>query len=303
MKNIALYAITVLVWGSSWFAIEYQLDKVDVLVAVFYRFSIAAVIMWAYCLLIRAPMSFKARDHFFILVLALFNFSLNYIVIYYSQQYLTSAMTSIAFSTMLLMNILNTRLFFGKAISAQVWLGALCGLAGLIALFWRDLQNQQAGDQILLGLSLAILAAFIASLGNMVSVRNSQQGIDVFAANAWGMAYGSALLLLGGFVTGGEFKLVLEPSFLTSLFYLSIFGTVIAFASYYVLLNNIGPEKGSYVIVLFPVVSVILSTLFENFIWSTSTVVGFALVLIGNAIILTPLQKLRSSLSFSKTKL
>ena len=293
MKNIALYIITVLVWGSSWFAIEYQIDKVDVLVAVFYRFIIAAIIMWAYCLLAHVPMTFKARDHFFILILALFNFSLNYLVIYYSQLYLTSAMTSIAFSTMLLMNILNTRLFFGKTISAQVWIGALCGIAGLVALFWRDLHNEQSSDQILLGLSLAILAAFIASLGNMASIRNSQHGVNVFAANAWGMIYGSVLVLIAGFVTGSEFKLVLDAPFLTSLLYLSIFGTVIAFASYYVLLNNIGPEKGSYVIVLFPVVSVILSTLFEGFVWSQSTVVGFVLVLIGNAIILTPLERLR----------
>ena len=127
----------------------------------------------------------------------------------------------------------------------------------------------------------------------MASIRNSQHGVNVFAANAWGMIYGSVLVLIAGLVTGSEFKLVLDAPFLTSLLYLSIFGTVIAFASYYVLLNNIGPEKGSYVIVLFPVVSVILSTLFEGFVWSQSTVVGFVLVLIGNAIILTPLERLR----------
>ena len=296
MKNIALYVITVLIWGSSWFAIEFQLSHVDILVAIFYRFALAALIMWAYCIVAKVPMSFVKKDHFFILVLALFNFSLNYLVIYYSQRYLTSAMTSIAFSTMLLMNILNTRLFFGKAISAQVWLGAFCGIAGLIALFWRDLQNQDGSDQTLLGLTLAILAAFIASLGNMVSVRNSQNGIDVLAANAWCMIYGSGLLLLAVFLTGGTFKLVLEPSFVISLLYLSVFGSVIAFASYYLLLNNIGPEKGSYVIVLFPVVSVILSTLFEDFVWTQSTVFGFVLVLLGNAIILTPIEKIRGSL-------
>ena len=293
MKNIALYVTTVLIWGSSWLAIEYQLGKVDVLVAIFYRFSLAAIIMWAYCLLARVRMSFNRTDHFFILILAIFNFSLNYLVIYYSQQYLTSALTSIAFSSMLLMNILNTRLFFAKAISAQVWIGALCGIAGLIALFWPDLKADQGGQETLLGLGLAILAAFIASLGNMVSVRNSQHGVNVFAANAWGMMYASALLLIAAAITGSTFKLVVEPSFLGSLVYLSIFGTVIAFASYYLLLNNIGPEKGSYVIVLFPVVSVILSTLFEGFVWSQSTVLGFILVLIGNTIILTPMQKLR----------
>ena len=124
--------------------------------------------------------------------------------------------------------------------------------------------------------------------------------MNVFAANAWGMLYGSALLLLAAVVTGATFKLVLVPSFIASLLYLSIFGTVIAFASYYQLLKNIGPEKGSYVLILFPMVSVILSTLFEGFVWSQSTVIGFVMVLLGNAIILTPAQKLRTMLATKK---
>jgi len=233
-------------------------------------------------------------------VLALLNFSLNYLIVYHSQKYLTSAMTSIAFSTMLLMNILNTRIFFGKPIAGQIWVGAFCGIAGLIALFWRDLQNEQAGDQALLGLTLALLAAFLASLGNMANVRNLQQGMNVFAANAWGMLYGSALLLLAAVLTGATFKLVLVSSFIASLLYLSIFATVIAFASYYQLLKNIGPEKGSYVLILFPVVSVILSTLFEGFVWSQSSVIGFVMVLLGNAIILTPVQTLRAMMTARK---
>ena len=49
-------------------------------------------------------------------------------------------------------------------------------------------------------------------------------------------------------------------SYWLSLLYLSTFGTVIAFACYFVLLKNIGPEKASYVIVLFPLVAVVLST-------------------------------------------
>jgi len=300
MKNTSLYIITVLIWGSSWFAIEFQLGHVDIVVAVFYRFTLAAIIMWGYCLIRRIPMSFGRRDHFFLLVLALLNFSLNYLIVYHSQKYLTSAMTSIAFSTMLLMNILNTRIFFGKPIAGQIWVGAFCGIAGLIALFWRDLQNEQAGDQALLGLTLALLAAFLASLGNMANVRNLQQGMNVFAANAWGMLYGSALLLLAAVLTGATFKLVLVSSFIASLLYLGIFATVIAFASYYQLLKNIGPEKGSYVLILFPVVSVILSTLFEGFVWSQSSVIGFVMVLLGNAIILTPVQTLRAMMTARK---
>lgn len=292
MRNTLLYIATVLIWGSTWLAIEFQLGEVPVFVSLVYRFAIAAVLMWVYCLWAKVPLQFSKRNHAFIALLALFNFSMNYALLYYSQQFLTSAMTSIAFSTMLLMNIVNTRLFFGSTISIRVYVGALFGVLGIAALFWDDIGAVEATSASLLGLGLVLSGALVASLGNMVSVRNSQAGMNVFAVNAWGMLYGTLILTAIVFISGNEFSFSMAPSYIASLLYLGIFGTVIAFATYYVLLNDMGPEKASYVIVLFPVVAVILSTLFEGFVWTDNTFLGFALVLIGNAILLTPVEKI-----------
>lgn len=288
MKNTILYIATVLVWGSTWLAIEFQLGEVDVAASVAYRFMISAVLMWIYCLWAKVPMSFSLRNHFYILVLAMFNFSINYAVIYSSQKFLSSAMTSIAFSTMLLMNIVNTRIFFGTKITPKTWLGALFGILGIIALFSDDLLASTEDSNSLFGLGLVLTAALIASLGNMVSVRNSKANMNIFAVNAWGMLYGAIILSILVLVSGAQFGFSTQPSYIISLLYLAIFGTVIAFATFYVLLNDMGPEKASYVIVLFPVVAVALSSFFEGFTWTTNTFIGFALVLLGNAIILMP---------------
>lgn len=292
MKNPLLYIATVLIWGSTWLAIEYQLGEVPVIISVVYRFALAAIVMWAYCLIARVPMAFSARNHGFIFLLALFNFSMNYAVLYSAQNYLSSAMASIAFSTMLLMNIVNTRIFFGSRITKRVYIGALFGILGIIALFWNDLAQSGANHNSLLGLSLVIGGAFIASLGNMVSVRNSRAGMNIFAVNAWGMLYGACVLIAIALAVGADFTFSEQPSYLISLVYLSVFGTVIAFATYYVLLNNMPPEKASYVIVLFPIVAVALSSLFEDFILTDNIILGFVLVLLGNAILLTPIKKL-----------
>lgn len=288
MKNTILYTVTVLVWGSTWLAIEYQLGEVDVAASVAYRFMISAALMWVYCVWAKVPMKFSPRNHFCILVLAMFNFSINYAVIYSSQKYLSSAMTSIAFSTMLLMNIVNTRIFFGTKITPKTWLGALFGILGIIALFADDLLASTEESNSLFGLGLVLTAALIASLGNMVSVRNSKANMNIFAVNAWGMLYGAIILSMLVLVSGAQFGFSMQPSYIISLLYLAVFGTVIAFATFYVLLNDMGPEKASYVIVLFPVVAVALSSFFEDFTWTANTFIGFALVLLGNAIILMP---------------
>ncbi|MFT4634765.1 MAG: drug/metabolite transporter (DMT)-like permease [Arenicella sp.] len=293
MKNTVLYIVTVLIWGSTWLAIEFQLGDVDVPASVAYRFMISAVLMWGYCCWANVPMTFSARNHFFILLLAISNFSINYAVIYSSQQYLSSAMSSIAFSTMLLMNIVNTRLFFGTKITIKTYVGAALGILGITALFWDDLSVAVDGSNTLWGLGLVITGALIASLGNMASVRNSRANMNIFAVNAWGMLYGTIILTLLVLVSDAEFSFSMQPSYVASLLYLAIFGTVIAFATYYVLLNDMGPAKASYVIVLFPIVAVVLSSIFEDFTWTDNTFIGFALVLLGNAIILTPNNSLR----------
>lgn len=292
MSNQLLYALTVLIWGSTWLAIEFQLGTVAPEASVLYRFVIAALLMWLYCGLKRIPLKFSLINHGFLLLLGLGVFSVNYLMMYFAQEHLTSAMTSIAFSTMLLMNIVNTRLFFGKRIEPRTYVGAGLGVLGIVALFWDDLSGVQLNDGALLGLGLVLFGTLIASLGNMVSVRNSNNNLNVFAVNAWAMSYGCVVLLAVALIRDVPFTFSTEPSYVLSLLYLALFGTVIAFASYFVLLKNIGPEKASYAVVLFPLVAVTLSSFFEGFVWTKPIVLGFSMVIIGNIIVLTPPEKI-----------
>ncbi|MDX1678372.1 DMT family transporter [Arsukibacterium sp.] len=296
MKNALLYLITVLIWGSTWFAIEFQLGEVAVEVSLTYRFVLSALLMWLFCWWRRLPMRFSARDHGFIALLALFNFALNYILIYQAQQYLTSAMTAIAFTTMLLMNIINTRLFFGKPVAKRIYFGALMGIAGIVVLFYPDLDGLDLTNASLIGLILVLGSALSASLGNMASVRNSRAGLPITQVNAWGMLYGAVGLTVLVLISGTPFTFSTSPAFIISLLYLAVFGSVIAFATYFALLKGMGPEKASYTIVLFPLVAVVLSTMFEDFVWSGYTFSGFALVLLGNALVLTPFSKIKALL-------
>lgn len=300
MKNTLLYLSTVLIWGTTWFAIEFQLGEVAVEVSLFYRFALAAALMWLFCWWRQTPMRISLKNHGFVILLAICNFSFNYIVLYWAQNYLTSAMTSIAFSTLLLMNIINTRIFFGKPVAGRIYLGALMGVSGIVALFWQDFKSFDLSSEALIGLLLSLGGTLIASFGNMVNVRNSGQGVSVLQGNAWGMLYGSIILVVFALLNGSSFTFSTEPGYVISLLYLSLFGTVIAFACYFVLFQNIGPEKASYVIVLFPFVAVIFSTLYENFVWHQSTVLGFALVVLGNAIVLTPMEKVRRLLKLTE---
>ena len=71
------------------------------------------------------------------------------------------------------------------------------------------------------------------------------------------------------------------------MFYLAIFGSVIAFGSYLTLLGRIGLDRAAYVTVLFPVIALLLSTIFEDLRWGIYQLLGVLLILLGNAAVVT----------------
>ena len=286
MSNWFLYVVTVLVWGSTWFAIEFQLGTVAPEVSIFYRYLLAAGLLFSWCRYRGLKLQFSLRAHGSFLMLGVLLFSLNYITAYYAQQYITSAMTAIAFSMMVWMNIANARIFFGTRAGWRVIAGAILGVVGIAVLFLPQVEQFSLSDMTLYGAGLAVLGAYLASLGNMVSQASQQEGLPIVQSNAWGMLYGSILTAAVALWQGREFNFDASPDYVISLLYLTVFGSIIAFGSYLTLLGRIGAHKAGYAMVMFPLVAVLVSVLFEGLELSSSIVAGMLLVLSGNVFIL-----------------
>jgi len=287
MTNTVLYFTTVLIWGSTWLAIKYQLGVVDVEVSIAYRFGLASVVLLLFCLLTKKSLRFDLRSHAWMALLGLCLFSGNYMFMYIATGHITTGLVSVGFCSMVVMNIILSKIFFSTDISNRVLVGATLGMFGIAMVFWPEIQNFDLADKGAYGLLLVMVGTLFASFGNMVSSRNQKSGMPVMQANAWGMAYGAIFMALFALFNGQEFNF--DPSFdyIWSLAYLAIFGSVIAFGCYLTLLGNIGPEKAVYSIVLFPLVALSLSTVFENYHWPIEAVVGVPLVLWGNVLVLT----------------
>ena len=132
MNPIFLYVITVLIWGSTWFAIEFQLGTVAPEVSIAYRYAIAAVLLFAWSRYRKLKLSFSLREHGWFVLLGLLLFCLNYVFAYRAQIYITSALTAIAFTSIVWMNIINARILFGIRSGPRVLIGASLGIAGIV---------------------------------------------------------------------------------------------------------------------------------------------------------------------------
>lgn len=286
MSNRLLYLISVLIWGSTWFAIEFQLGSVAPEVSIVYRYVIAAALLFAWCLARGMNMRYGVQDHLRFAAMGILMFGLNYVFAYRAQVHITSALSAITFSTMLWMNIINTRIFFGTRAGWQVLLGAALGIVGIVVLFGPQVGELSLDDTILLGCVLAAAGALSASFGNMVSQSAQKKGLPVVQSNAWGMLYGALLTAGLAYLGGHPFVFEWSPAYVVSLIYLAVFGSVIAFWAYLTLLGRIGAHKAGYVTVMFPVVALLLSALFEGLIMDAGIVAGAALVIVGNLFVL-----------------
>ena len=286
LNNSLLYLITLLIWGSTWLAIKFQLGVVAPELSVAYRFSLAAILLFIFALVRRLRLRFNFRAHLFIALQGFFLFSLNYILIYYAEQYLSSGLVAIIFSLIVVLNTLLGALFLKSKIRWQVLGGAFIGIIGLILVFWPELQDFSFSSTRALGLALALGGTISASTGNIISARNQKQALPIVQTNMFGMAYGAIFMFLLAFARGSALQFEANLEYTLSLLYLSLFGSVVAFGSYLTLLGRIGPDRAAYVTVLFPVVALSLSTLFEGLRWSLLALAGVILILIGNLLAL-----------------
>lgn len=286
MSNTFLYIVTVLIWGSTWLAIEYQLGVVEPEVSIVYRYLLASGVLFIWCKIRGLSLSFKVKDHLYFVFLGLLLFCLNYIFAYRAQIHITSALAAIAFSTMLWINIILSRVVFGTRATGRVLVGAVLGIVGIVILFAPQIGAVSLSDSVFFGSLLALAGAVTASCGNMVSQAAQKRSLPVMETNTWSMFYGAVLTFIIALASGHAFNFDATFTYIASLTYLAVFGSVIAFGAYLTLLGRIGAHRAGYATVMFPVVALLLSIAFEGLRLDLAIVIGATLVLLGNSLVL-----------------
>jgi len=286
--NGVLYGITILIWGSSWIMIKFQVEVVSASISVFYRFLLAAIILQCLCLIKRQKSVYALREYIFIAIQGFCLFAVNYWLFYLSAEYLSSGLMALIFSTIVVMNMINGRIWFGTPINLKMVFGAMMGISGLTLVFWPEIQWEDSNYNMFKGLIFAFVATYFSSLGNIVSVRNQKKGIPVFYSNAYAMTFGCLTMLMITMITNEPWNFSWNPQFLLSLVFLSVFASVVGFWCYLTLLGRVGADRGAYATLIFPIVALSISTVFEGYQWSLIAISGVVLILLGNFIILKP---------------
>ena len=286
--NVFLYIIVLLAWGSSWFAISFQLGDVAPQVSIVWRFLLASLLLFIWCLARGLKLSYSWREHLNWLLLGFFLFCINYICAYFGTSYLTTGVVCLIFSTLTLFTVFNGFIFFKKPVRLPILFGAIIGIAGLSIIFSNEISSTEwsLDSGIVKGFLWMLLATFFASIGMLLSGQMQARKIPLIQSNAFSMLYGSLILVTYISFSDLSFSFDTSYNYVVSLIYLSLVASVIGFGVYLKLVGNIGADKASYVNIFTPTIALLLSTLFEDYVWSWTGLIGVILIIFGNIIVL-----------------
>ena len=278
MKPRLVWLLLCGIWGSTWLFIKLGLEDLPPITFAGIRFVIACAIIY---LLIRVRgihLPRERRDWLLLAVTGVLSFSLNYGLIFWAEQHISSGLAALLQATTPAFGLVIAHLHLPS--ERMTWakiVGVLLGICGVGVVFSNQLSI--AGGRALAG-CIAVVASSV-----FVAYSNVLIKLEPAILAAGQMFFGLIpLLLIGITIEGNPFRFRWTPLALVSLFYLALVGSVIAFLLYYWLIHNMDVTKTMKISLVTPVIAVVLGLVVLNEKLDWRTIAGGAMIMSGIAL-------------------
>lgn len=274
----AIYlTVLCIVWGTTWTAIKIGLDYFPPMYFLLGRFLLSAVILFGMAQLMGAKKLKSLRDYLPPVIFGLF-MGIDYYLIYYGEQYISSGLTSVLFSVMPFFGIFLSRVYLKKQLKVNEILGALLGFIGILIIFGNSLVELK-GSQLLPQLAI-VASALAAAFGTAYMEKHPVEADPIYIVAVQMATVNLVPLVFGVWMDWGK-PLVFSWQGMTALVYLAVFGTCLSFVMYYKLLNKDGTTLVTYIPLVTPIVAILAGTLFLQEKITIAMIGGLILILVG----------------------
>jgi drug/metabolite transporter (DMT)-like permease len=281
-------ALVVLIWGTTWHAIVYQINHSTPELGVAVRFGLAGLGVLAVAAWRGQNLRLPPHAHGVLAAQGLFMYSLAYLCVYHAEKHVPSGLVAVGYSASPLLAGLGAWALWRTALTARFVAGGLCGVLGVALIFWPELNSASARATAAVGLAYTVGAVLLSSVGALVASRNNRLAVGFWPALGYGLVYGAMGAAVVLVVLQQPVRLPAVVSWWLAMAYLSGAGTVVAFASFLTLQQRLGPGKAASVGVMTPVVALAVSTALEGYRAEALTFAGAALAVLGNVLMLRP---------------
>lgn len=286
LKTWHLFAICVLTWGTTWYAITFQIGHTAPEVGVALRFALAGAVVLAFCAARGMRLRFGLREHAVLALQGCFLYGVSYICVYHAERHIVSGLVAVGYSASPLVTGIGAHFLFRQPLPARFVLGGVLGLLGVSLMFWTEFGKAAGTQDALLGALFTVGSVLLSSVGSLTASRNRSFGLPFWPSLGFGMLYGAAVCAVIAVVQGHGFAPPSVASWWVSLFYLALAGSVLTFACFLTLQERLGPGPAGTVGVMTPLLAITVSMLFEAFRPDALTLTGAALAVAGNFMML-----------------
>ncbi|MEB2492215.1 DMT family transporter [Peribacillus frigoritolerans] len=255
-----MYIFCLLVWGLNFIAVKIQGTPVSLELSLTYRLGLTAILFFILLCMLKPKGKPKKKDVPFIIVFGICNFALSYLCLYYATILSSAAMVTLIFSLKVILTPIALRIFLKEPLHSRILIGGIIGVLAVCIVIYPSLHDIHGFDDIR-GIMMAVLGTILTALGDASSARNAKEKVNPIYANVLGFAAGGILLAAIVSIQGQAVTISTSITYLSALFYLTIFASFGAWLFYLKLVEKIGGAKSGYMVALFPAIGGIASVM------------------------------------------
>ncbi|HEX9816953.1 MAG TPA: EamA family transporter [Candidatus Thermoplasmatota archaeon] len=273
------------IWGTTWLAIKFGYGGLDAVWGASLRFLLAGIILLPIVLGMKIPLP-KGRRQWSVAAFAgVAMFAIDYGLIYWGEQFLSSGLTAILFATMpLFVAIIAVIVIPSERMTPMHAAGIAIGLGGLFIIFFPDLRTGTSS----IWPAVAIVLSAVAAAATSVVVRRWGRDLHPLSLNATAMLLGGSILALASLALGETPGLPSTQQAWLSLLYLVAFGSILSFILYWNLLRQWPAHRAGLIPIATPVVAVITGFVLNDEVLTLYQWLGSAIVILGVGVSLLP---------------
>lgn len=281
LKVLLGFAIICIIWGSSWAAVKIGLESFPPLLSLAIRFTIASFILGLIVFVKHLAIPKEKKFWTLVLMMSTTSFTVPFVLIYWAQLTVGSGLASVLFATYpFWVAIVSHFLLPNEKITSVRIIGIVFGFVGVIFIFNNGFSDVSIGMFFCMA---AIIAGAIIQAFGLVFLRRLGDTVHPVTLNFCSMSLSALPLFVASFVFEEYSKLIFNARSLGSIFYLSIFCTVITFVIYFWLVKHVEAVLLSLSAFITPVIAVVIGIVLLGEKITGDVLIGSSLVLIGVA--------------------
>lgn len=284
-RDWAILGALALIWGGAFFFIGVAVRHVPPFTYVFVRLTMAAIAMWAFLWWRGQPLALPRTAWSAILLLALLNNALPFVLFGWAQTHIASGLASILNATTPIWGVIVAHLFTAdEKITPRKAVGVLIGFGGVAAMIGPAL-FASIGDSVLAQLA-CVVASLAYALAGVWARRFRKMGVSPISVTTSQLTVAAIMMLPMSLIGDRPWTMNFPPiEAIAAIAALAVVCTAFGYVLYFKLIDSSGATNALLVTLLVPPTAVLLGVAFLGETITPLDLVGLALIAIGLAAI------------------